>query len=668
MAGAAIDIEITGDALKVLKELQAQFGNLNKKVDDIEKETKASFAGIKKSIASVSLVSITQGFENFKNTLASVNAPGLEFESQMAELEAITGITGDALEHLGDKARKNAKEFGGDAGKSVETYKLLLSQLNPELAKSPDILSGMADSVSVLSKTMGGDTTGAVEVLTTAMNQYGVSLDNPIAAQQELNRMMNAMSAGAKEGSAELPALKAAIQNVGGDAKSSGVQFEGMVSAIELLDKAGKKGAEGGIALRNTIASLNQGRFLPKEVQSELLIAGINIEQLSDKSLSLTDRLRGLNPIVDDAALLSKLFGKENKLAAEALIRSTDEQDKMTAAITNTNTATEQANIIMGTRAEGLGRINAWFDDIKISISDVTGSFIPFMEIGFGALQGLSTIVPAIRAITIAVQYLSVAENRLLMIQKLRATWTGILSAATQIWTAVQWSLNIAMTANPIGLIIVAIAGLVSAVLWITDSFSVFGEFFVGFWNNLKEWFWVLVDFWATYLNPFGWLIELVDYVFPGMKDKIFGFFGDLWDGIYSLFVQPFVDAWNWIAGALGFGGEDPPELKASVEHTVENKQEVAKDLKASGYDSNMPLVQASGNNGNKTSASGSGGKKDKGAGFASAEKKEVNTTIEYLVKNLTIQTSNLKESPAKIRQLISEALIGGVRQFEAAI
>jgi TP901 family phage tail tape measure protein len=663
MKGIEIPINASGDVLEVLKELQGQFRLLNTKVDGIEKNVKDSFKGIGSSINSISLVSITQGFENFKNTLSSLNAPGLEFESQMAELQAITGVTGKVFDDLGEAARKNAKVFGGSAGDSVETYKLLLSQLNPELAKSPKILGAMADSVSILSKTMGGDTTGAVEVLTTAMNQYGVDLSNPIKAQEELNRMMNAMSAGAKEGSSELPALKAAIQNVGGDAKSSGVKFESMVSAIELLDKAGKKGAEGGISLRNVISSLNQGRFLPKQIQEELKGAGIDIAKLSDKSLSLTDRLRVLNPIVNDAALLSKLFGKENKLGAEALIRSTAEQDKMTIAITGTNTATEQANIIMATRAEGLKRQKSWFDDIKISLSNATGAFLPFMEISFAALQGLSTIVPAIRGITTAVKFLSLAENRALIGQKLKATWAGIVAVKTGIVTAAQWAWNIAMTANPIGLVITGIAALVAGIAWLTDGFSGFGEFFTNFWDGLTGYFMELVEFFNTYLNPFAWLINLIDTVFPGAKQAIFDFFGDLWDGIYSIFVQPFVDAWNWISDALGFGSD---KIEGEITHTVKTKPEDVPEV-PTGVNpyGNLPLVPTP----NKKTSNTAGGKSTKkGAGFKATEKKEVNVSIQYLVKNLIIKTQNITESKAKVRQAISEALVGAVRDFEVAI
>jgi len=434
--------------------------------------TKASgsFDGLvnKAALAALKFNQISQAVGAFNDTLDQITAPGKAYQSSLAEVEAITGVTGAALNDLGDAARANAKKFGGDAAKSLDVYKLLLSQLGPELAKTPKILSSMADSVSLLSKTMGGDTTGAVEVLTTAMNQYGISIDDPIAAQAKLNQFMNAMSAGAKEGSAELPQLKAAIQNVGGDAKSSGLKFEVMVSAVEALDKAGKKGAEGGVALRNALSSLNQGRFLPKDVQKELLNAGIDLQLLSDKTIPFTDRLRALKPIQQDAALISKLFGKENKLAAEALINSVDAQDRMTKKITGTNTSVEQATIIMGTNNEMMSRWTATFKDWGITAFNATESFLPFLSAGSDGLQMAANFGPAIELMTGSYSKLTkwlgksakaqAFMNLITSLNPFSATVLGILALIAVVAVVIakydEWGAALSIVLGPLGLII----------------------------------------------------------------------------------------------------------------------------------------------------------------------------------------------------------------------
>ena len=375
-----IDIDINKDIFEQLNQLKKQFGELNGKVSAIESTSKKSFSSISNHLKSISFVSFTQGIQNLNQGLSDISKPALDFSSSMADMSAITGLTGKDLDVLGEKARANAKEFGGSAAQSVETYKLLLSQLTPELAKQPKVLDAMARNVSLLSKTMRGDTLAATEVLTTAMNQYGISMDNPVQAQKEMSNMMNIMSAAAKEGSAELPNIKQALENVGGQAKLSGLSFAELNSAIQQLDKSGKKGAEGGTALRTILTTLGKGRFLPKETAKELAEAGVNLSALSDKNVSFTQKMRMLQPVLaKDSELISTLFGEYGQ-AASALIQTAGAQDKMTRAITGTNTTQEQAAKVQETTAEKLRKLQTAIDDAKITMFEATNGTIAYLE------------------------------------------------------------------------------------------------------------------------------------------------------------------------------------------------------------------------------------------------------------------------------------------------
>jgi TP901 family phage tail tape measure protein len=260
--------------------------------------------------------------------LNALAAPGLKLSTSMYDLQAMTGVAGDKLQEIEGYARANAKTFGGDAAASVESYKLVLSQLSPEIAQTPAALQAMGNSISILSKTMGGNTVAATETLTTAMNQYQVSLADPMQASQTMAQMMNVMAAAAQEGSAELPQIKAALENAGMAAKGAGVSFEETNAAIQVLDKAGKKGAEGGMALRNVLAIMGQGRFMPKDTQKALQQAGIDVGKLADNSLPLAQRLKMLIPVMNDGALVTKLFGMENKNAAVALLSQVPELER----------------------------------------------------------------------------------------------------------------------------------------------------------------------------------------------------------------------------------------------------------------------------------------------------------------------------------------------------
>lgn len=383
-----ISFDVMGNAQEVINNITQQTQGLNTTVN----KTTSIFKKFGEKI--VIFQGLTEFTKGFKNSIDDLFSSGKTLNASLADFSAITGQTGQGLKQIEEYARQTAKTFGGSAANSIESYKLILSQLNPEIAKVPEALKSMGDSIAILSKTMGGDTVAATEVLTTAMNQFQVSTKDPIAAGKEMTKMMNVMAAAAKEGSAKLPQIKAALEESGKAAKGAGVSFEETNAAIQLLDKAGEKGAEGGIALRNIMTSLSMGRFLPKDVQEELKAAGVNIAALTDQSKSLSERLKPLRNVMDDTALITKIFGEENNNAAIALLSSIDSMDAYKMAITGTNTAQEQAAIVMDSYAEKQARIQAQFEDLKISIFNAVGGIGIWMQTLSGALVPIAQVFP----------------------------------------------------------------------------------------------------------------------------------------------------------------------------------------------------------------------------------------------------------------------------------
>ena len=130
------------------------------------------------------LASVLGSFDYAKNIVQSIadgfnqlSSAGITLDSQMHDPSAVAGVTSDGLKQIETFARQSAKAFGTDAAVAVESYKLLLSQLSPELGKYPEALSAMGDCIQTTSTLMGGDGVAAAQVLTTAMSQYGVSMD-----------------------------------------------------------------------------------------------------------------------------------------------------------------------------------------------------------------------------------------------------------------------------------------------------------------------------------------------------------------------------------------------------------------------------------------------------------------------------------------------------------
>lgn len=457
-------LQFSSNADKVTATVNKLDKSLNT-VDGRVKKLSTNFSGamdkINSKLSSLRLTSFIQNTQFAAQGLDAMSAPGLKLNASLSDLEAITGVTGDKLKEIEGYARTSAKTFGGEASDGVESYKLILSQLNPEIAKVPKALDAMGKNVATTSKLMAGDTQAATEVLTTAMNQYQVSTKDPIAASKEMSNMMNIMAAGAKEGSAELPQIKQALEQSGMAAKTAGVHFAEANSYIQVLDKAGKKGSEGGVALRNVMSSLAQGRFLPKDVQKELQSAGVDINILTDRSLSLSDRLKPLRGIMNDQALVTKLFGKENSNAAIAMLSGINEAERLTTAIQGTNTAYDQAAIVMESQSEKNARLKARVDDLKISLFNVTGGALGYAKVLGNIAFDVSNLIPIFSGFAQVIGFVTNAT-------KMQALWASVVTKSTAIWTSVQWALNAAMT--PIFIIPAIIIAVGAAIAWVVSK------------------------------------------------------------------------------------------------------------------------------------------------------------------------------------------------------
>jgi phage-related protein len=121
---------------------------------------------------------------------------------------------------------------------------------------------------------------------------------------------------------------------------------------------------------------------------------------------------------------------------------------------------------------------------------------------------------------------LSVIGNTIAM--GAHAVASGAVKVATATWTGIQWLLNVALTANPIGLIIVAIAALIAIVVLIATKTTWFQDIWRVAWGGIKS---VASAVW-------DWL--------QGLPGKI----GDAFKKIYDFITWPFRTAFNFVADA----------------------------------------------------------------------------------------------------------------------
>lgn len=498
------------------------------KVEGVGTKAEGSKEKIKK-MSAIDLYAVADSVENLANKFDALNEPGARFNAQLKEVEAITGVTGSALDDLGSKARKTAKDFGGDASAMMESYKSILSRLGPDIANDQKALDLMGRNVATLSKTMGNDAVGAMDALTTSMLQMGVDLSNPMEAAQEMTRMMNVMAAGAKYGAAEVPSVSAAYKVAGVEIKNAKVSFEEGNAALQALAQGGKYGEQGGTALRNILGKMAGIDVIPKDAQEKLKALGVNYDIVSDKTLPLTTRLRELKKAQADATLFAQMFGTENSAAANILVDSIDAQDKMTKAITGTNTATEQADTIMSGWTERMNKVKVWFTDLKIGMFDVTSKITPFID----GLAGTVVVMANLANARTGVVMLFNTLKTMPVVGKLVTWGSTIASAGFKMISAGAKMAGVAIMNIPIiGWIAAIIAGLIALGTYFYKTSATFRGVLMGVWSFIKTFFTGVASFigdvfkgiWHLIkgvFNPANWFDK--NYKFSDGFDKIAG-------------------------------------------------------------------------------------------------------------------------------------------------
>lgn len=681
-------------------------GNFTVKMEEMNRATGEFTAQVQKSqntferiIGLAGKIDIlSDGIVKTTQALASFGQSGIALNTSMTDLQAVTGVTGEGLKQIESYARDTAKAFGIDAAGAVESYKLILGQLSPELAKSPVALKAMGEHVAMLSKLMGGDATAAAETLNTAMNQYGVDLSDPIKASEEMARMMNVMAAAGQEGSAELPQIKEALEQAGMAAKGAGVSFEEANAAIQVLDKAGKKGSEGGIALRNVIATLSQGRFLPKDVQKELRAAGINVTNLADRGKSLKERLELLRPVMNDAALFAKLFGKENTNAAMALVGGTEEVGRYTEAIQGTQSANDQAAVVMEGFAERQARIRQQIEDFKISVFNATGDVYLWAGALSDTLIPLSQLMPLLSGAYPIIKGVSIwifqgakglflfgkgALTALINVGKLAVTLLtkGLSALAYYIGSLVTGGSaqlgfaamsQIAFTSFKAAAVTACrtvSAAIMSIPLigWIAAAIAAIVAIGVYFWNTSAKFRATLKGLWASFKAVFSNIWDLAKEVFGSISDLIKAAFSLDGDGI-SAAISKMTGAFSKFGKETGNAFQEAydQEIKDSLAKAKQQKDDegASGDLSDTIGNVDLPVITTPGGGGGGSTDSSSRHSGGGGSGKAT----NVTIHIGKLVDNLTIKTSNLSTDPSEVKGIITELLISAVNDANLAI
>lgn len=206
----------------------------------------------------------------------------------------------------------------------------------------------------------------------------------------------------------------------------------------------------------------------------------------------------------------------------------------------------------------------------------------------------------------------------------------GVVIIATQAWTAAQWLLNVAMDANPIGIVIVAIGALAGVIKYAWNHFKWFREIILAVWGVLK----VFAEM-ATNTFAGVWHVIHGIFKFDGTEikqglDQSIGAFHDAGKRIG--------DAWKggWEEGSKSFDDDQKKPAEAKGPQT----------LKAKALGAGDPV-------------------KIPGAKMTGQKNITINVKIGSLIDHFETNTTTIKESSEEMRRIVVEELTSAVNDFQ---
>ena len=360
------------------------------------------------------------------------------------------------------------------------------------------------------------------------------------------------------------------LQNLIGDLAKSYQQQEVVETQLTTVMRQRMNATDDEIASIKELASEQQKLGV---IGDEVQLAGAqqvatflkeksSIETLLPAMNNLLAQQNGVNATQSDAVSVANLMGKAMQGQVAALTRVGITFSEAEAQVLKYGTESERAAVLAQVITNNVGDMNAQLaatdtgkqaqlanklGDIKERLGELANGAMPFVTITSStitALASITTLAGGIKTLTttvyasvkaFALSTAAVVKNKVATLAAAVAQKT--VAIATKAWTAVQKVLNLVLSANPIGIVITAIGGLVAALVAAYNNSEDFRNICNQVWAVIKP----LADaIMGSLVKAFQWLID---------KAK---------------------QAWQWLSNILGLGGK---------------KAEVTVDVKTTGGD-----------------------------------------------------------------------------------
>ncbi|MCI7242725.1 MAG: phage tail tape measure protein [Lachnobacterium sp.] len=457
-----------------------------------------------------------------------------DFESSMSKVAAVSGATGSDLEALSKKAREMGSKTKFSASEAAEA----MNYMAMAGWKTEDMLSGI-EGVMNLAAASGEDLATTSDIVTDALTAFGLSA-------QDSGHFADVLAAASSNANTNVSMMGETFKYAAPIAGALGFSVEDTAEAIGLMANAGIKGSQAGTSLRTIMTNLS----------GDVKICGQNIGEVTIATTNADGSMRDLSDILADCrTAFSGLSESEKAAAAESLVgknamsgflalMNAGEGDiaKLSGAIDNCNGAAQSMADTMNDNLEGqLTILKSQLQELAISFGEI---LLPAVKSIVSFLQGFINVLNSMpdgmkqTIVTIAL-VAAVLGPVLIIIGKVISAVGTIMTIVPKVAGVIKTvqgafaALNATMLANPIVLIIAAIAALVAAFIYLWNTNEEFRQFWIDLWEDIKE---IAIAVWEALKAFFSAAWEAIKATAETIWNAIAGFFTGLWEGIKNTF------------------------------------------------------------------------------------------------------------------------------------
>lgn len=457
-----------------------------------------------------------------------------DFETAMSKVAAVSGASASEMEALTAKAREMGSKTKFSASEAAEA----MNYMAMAGWKTEDMLSGI-EGVINLAAASGEDLATTSDIVTDALTAFGLTA-------QDSGHFADVLAAASSNANTNVSMMGETFKYCAPIAGSLGFSVEDTAEAIGLMANAGIKSTQAGTSLRTIMTNLS----------GEVKICGANIGEVTIATSNADGIMRELSDILADCRVaFAGLSESEKAAAAESLVgknamsgflalMNAGEGDinKLSGAIDNCDGAAQNMANTMNDNLEGqLTILKSALEELAISFGQL---LIPALREVVQWLQGfvgfLNSLPEGVKKTIMVIALVAAALGPVLIIvgKVISAIGTimtivpkvvGVINVVKGAFVA----LNATMLANPIVLIIAAIAALVAAFIYLWNNCDGFRQFWIDLWENIKQ---IAVAVWEGIKTFFTAAWQAISTTAQTIWNGIKNFFSALWEGIKTIF------------------------------------------------------------------------------------------------------------------------------------